>query len=161
VADPAVFNASPVIFLARAGLTDLAQLAGEPLLIPRRVVEEIEYCGRDDPAVAAVGQHGRFSVVDPPSAPAIIERWDLGPGETAVLAWAYTHPGTVAVLDDLAARRCAHSLSVPVRGTLGLILVAKQRGAVSAARPILEQLRQSGMYLSDTVMNRALAAVYE
>jgi predicted nucleic acid-binding protein len=65
------------------------------------------------------------------------------------------------VLDDLAARRCARSLAIPVRGTLGLILIAKQRHIIPAARPLLEQLRRTGMYLSDHVLNRALRAVGE
>lgn len=57
--------------------------------------------------------------------------------------------------------RCATTLGIPIRGTLGLVLTAKQRGEISAARPVLEQLRLSGMYLSDWVMNQALALVGE
>ena len=78
-----------------------------------------------------------------------------------LLAWALTNPSTEAILDDLAARRCANSLSIPLRGTLGLVLSAKQQGKISAARPILEQLRQSGMYLSDRIFNQALTLVGE
>jgi len=48
-----------------------------------------------------------------------------------------------------------------VRGTLGLVLVAKQRGEIASARSVLDQLRQSGMYLSDRVLNEALALVGE
>ncbi|MEH2055977.1 MAG: DUF3368 domain-containing protein [Nostoc sp.] len=35
-------------------------------------------------------------------------------------------------------------LWIPVRGTLGLVLTAKQRGKITAARPILENLRSLG-----------------
>jgi predicted nucleic acid-binding protein len=69
--------------------------------------------------------------------------------------------GSEAVIDDLAARRCAAVLRIPVRGTLGLALIAKQRGQISSARQVLERLRYGGMYLSDEVMNRALALVGE
>ncbi len=48
-----------------------------------------------------------------------------------------------------------------MRGTLGLVLTAKQRGHIPAARSVLLQLRQSGMYLSERVMNQALALVGE
>jgi predicted nucleic acid-binding protein len=58
-------------------------------------------------------------------------------------------------------RRCAAALKIPVRGTLGLVLVAKQRGRISAARPVLERMKGSGMYLSDSVLNRALSLVGE
>jgi len=85
----------------------------------------------------------------------------LGPGESAVLAWAHTHVGSEAIIDDLAGRRCAAAFNIPVRGTLGLVLTAKQRGHISSARELLYQLRQAGMYLSDQVLNEALAKVGE
>ena len=43
-----------------------------------------------------------------------------------MLAWAHAHPGAEAIIDDLAGRRCAAAFSIPVRGTLGLALIAKQ-----------------------------------
>ena len=93
--------------------------------------------------------------------PVLIQAWDLGEGESSVLAWAYTHPGTGAIVDDLAARRCAAALGLPVGGTLGLVLTAKRRGIIPAARPVVERLRQVGRYLSDHVMQQALALVGE
>ena len=86
---------------------------------------------------------------------------DLGPGEAEVLAWALAHPGCVAVIDDLHARRRAAPLGVSVTGTVGLVLRAKQCGVMPIARPVLEQLRRSGLYLSDRVMNQALVVVGE
>jgi predicted nucleic acid-binding protein len=52
-------------------------------------------------------------------------------------------------------------MEYPVRGTLGLILTEKKRGAIPKARPVLEKLRQSGMYLSDRILNQALALIGE
>ncbi len=161
MAEPAVVNTSPVIFLAGAGLTDWLRLAGDPVLIPRAVVEEIKRFGPTDSAVVFLQKADWISVVEPESPPSVMDRWDLGRGETSVLAWAYQHPGTTAVLDDLAARRCARSLAIPARGTLGLVLAAKERRLIPAARPVLEQLRQAGMYLSNSVLHRALEMVGE
>ena len=56
---------------------------------------------------------------------------------------------------------CAEALGLPLRGTVGLVLAAKQAGRIVAARPLLEQLRNKGMYLSDAVLNRALRRVGE
>jgi predicted nucleic acid-binding protein len=161
VVEAAVVNASPLIFLAGAGLTELLQLAGTPVFIPRVVLEEIEKFGPADHTAMAVKSLNWLVVVDAGPVPAVVERWDLGSGEAAVLTWANAHPGTAAILDDLAARRCANSLGLPIRGTLGLILVAKRRRMIPQARPVLERLRAAGMYLSDTVMNRSLKTVGE
>ena len=77
-----------------------------------------------------------------------------------MLSWAFLHR-SLAILDDMAARRCAAAHRVPVRGTLGLVLVAKREGLIPAARPVLDGLRQAGMYLSDALLNRALTLVGE
>ena len=65
------------------------------------------------------------------------------------------------MIDDGEARRCARSLSIPVIGTLGLVLLAKRVGRIPLARPVVERLRASGMYLSDVVINQALERVGE
>jgi predicted nucleic acid-binding protein len=161
VDEAAVVNASPLIFLEGAGMTGLLSLAGKPVFVPKQVLDEIAKFGAGDRTFTAVMSLSWLVVVDVGVVPAQIERWDLGSGEAAVLTWAHAHPGTTAILDDLAARRCADSLGVPVRGTLGLILTAKQRQMIPLARPVLERLRGAGMYLSDAVMNRALKTVGE
>jgi predicted nucleic acid-binding protein len=157
---PAV-NASPLIYLARADLLSFLQLAGPEVVVPGPVAAEIRAGGGENPAARTLESTPWLKVVAVTSVPATIQAWDLGEGESSVLAWAHAHPGTLAILDDLAARRCAAALRIPVRGTLGLVLVARQRGQIPAARPVLEAMRASGMYLSDYVLNKALALVEE
>jgi predicted nucleic acid-binding protein len=160
VAESAVVNASPLIFLSRAGLIDLLQLVSAEVIVPESVATEIEVRGKRDPTAQALANTSWLVVTQTPPVPAQIQAWGLGPGESSVLAWAHSHPGSEAIIDDLAARRP----SVPRKGILkapALTLIAKQRGHISSARRVLEQLRQGGMYLSAEVMNRALALVGE
>jgi predicted nucleic acid-binding protein len=161
VAERPVINASPLIFLSKGGLIDFLQLLGDEILVPSAVAVEIQQRGIDDPTVLALTQTNWLVVVETPPILEIIQSWDLGKGESSVLTWAYTHPNTEAIVDDLAARRCAAVLGIPVRGTLGLVLTAKQRGKIPAARPVLDNLRSLGMYLSDRVINQALALIGE
>ena len=156
-----VINASPLIYLSRAKLISLLQILSPEVLVPQSVAEEIEHRDSSDPAVQSLMHTRWLIVVDNPLIHPFILSWDLGLGESSVLAWAYTHSGTEAIIDDLAARRCARSLNIFVRGTLGLVLVAKKRGEIKSARSLLETLRQSGMYLSDRIMNQALLEVNE
>ena len=74
---------------------------------------------------------------------------------------ALARPGTEAILDDLAARWRAAALGVSVRGTQGLVLIAKRHGTLPAERPVLERLRCAGMYLSDRVIDETLEMVGE
>ena len=99
-------------------------------------------------------------MAEPPIPPAIQSR-DLGAGESAVLAFAYENHGTVAIIDDGAARRCAETLGIPLHGTLGLVMKAKMLGRIAAARPVVENLKRHGMYLSERAIDRAMALVGE
>jgi predicted nucleic acid-binding protein len=100
-------------------------------------------------------------VVDPGQTPSNLKNFGLHAGEEAVLAWALANPGTEALIDDRAARRCAAALGIPHRGCLGLVIVAKQLGIIPAARPVLDVLRLAGLRLSDGVANQALGTVGE
>lgn len=161
MAERAVVNASPLIFLSRAGLIDLLQLVSSEVIVPEAVASEIEIRGKSDPTAQALTNTSWLVITQTPPIPAQIQAWGLGPGESSVIAWAREHNGCEAIIDDLAGRRCAAAFNIPVRGTLGLVLIAKQRGHVSSARQLLDKLRQAGMYLSDRVLNEALARVGE
>jgi predicted nucleic acid-binding protein len=139
----------------------LLKVADEQLVIPATVMNEIAARGPSDPTMRAISETSWLSVVDTPAVPEMIQAWDLGKGESSVLTWGYVHPGTEVIIDDLAGRRCAAALGIPVRGTLGLVLIARKRGTIAKARPIIDQLRQSGMYLSDRLINEVLTLVDE
>lgn len=72
----------------------------------------------------------------------------LGPGETAVIAYANSHPGCVAGLDAMQARRIAETLGLTVAGTLGLLLHAKRASLVSAVRPLMDAAMVEGFRVS-------------
>ena len=161
MAEAPVVNASPLIFLSRGNLLHLLRLLAETAVVPAVVAEEIARRGAEDVTARALRDNAWLQVRDTPAIPDSLRVWDLGEGESAVLSWALAHPGAEAIVDDLAARRCAATLQIPVRGTLGLVLLAKRRGVIPSARNVLNQLRDSGMYLSDRVLNEALALVGE
>ncbi len=157
---PAI-NTSPLIFLSKANLLNLLQIVSSQIIVPEAVATEILAYGETDVTAKILAATDWLVITSMPPIPTVIQSWDLGSGESAVLTWGYTNPGTEVILDDLAGRQCATALNIPVRGTLGLVLTAKQRGEIAAARPVLEELRRSGMYLSDRVINQALTLVGE
>lgn len=158
----AVVDASPLIFLSKVNQLALLKLAAIRVVVPHEVATEISAKGDDDITARAVRDNAAWLHILPASpVPNAIQAWDLGAGESAVLAAAQQATHAVAVLDDLLGRKCAHTFGIETLGTLGLILIAKQRGHLPLARPMLEQMRLNGMYLADTVIDRALAMVGE
>lgn len=157
---PAI-NTSPLIFLTKGGFVDLLGFLSPSIIVPSALAAEVREYRETDVTALALKNTDWLIVQQTPPVPNVIQNWDLGLGESAVLTWGYTHSGTEVILDDLAARRCAVTLGIPVRGTLGIVITAKQRGVIPAARPVIQQLRLCGMYLSDRVINQALALIGE
>ncbi len=74
-----------------------------------------------------------------------------------MLSWVINYSGYEAILDDLAARKAAKILQIPVRGTLAVIVLAKQMGYISSVKQDLEKLIQVGLRISPTVLAQAIA----
>jgi predicted nucleic acid-binding protein len=154
-----VVNASPIIALGTIGrLRLLAELATE-IFVPPAVATEVRQGG--DAASRALERASMFrfpAAVEP--LPTVV-MWGLGRGETEVISFALGDRRCEALLDDVAARRCATAFDVPSRGTLGVVLLAKERGLIPAAGPVVEELLSAGLYLSRTLVKAALALVDE
>lgn len=161
MADAAVVNASPLIFLSKAGLIDLLRVVSPQVMVPEPVALEIGRRGPDDVTAMALADTPWLISVPVTTVPPLIQSWDLGAGESAVLAYALENHGMVAIIDDGAGRRCAEVLGVPLSGTLGLVLLAKQRGMIPSARQVIATLKQHGMFLSEKTIVQALALVGE
>jgi len=55
----------------------------------------------------------------------------------------------MVLLDDKLARQRARRLGVPVTGTLGVLLRAKQVGLIAELRPLVTRLQSEGGYYID------------
>jgi predicted nucleic acid-binding protein len=156
--DALIVNASPLIFLGNAGRIDLLRAVGAArVLVTDAVFNEVTLGGHADRASSALVKASWIERAGAPEIPPTIVEWDLGAGESSVVAAALTHPGASVVIDDLSGRKCALAMGVKVMGTLGLVIAAHRRGVVEDPRQVLLELRASGMWLSDAVISRALA----
>jgi len=126
VAERAIINASPLIFLSRGGHLDLLRVFAKKIWAPEPVAGEIRQRGTRDVTARAIEETAWLIPRPVTAIPTAITEWRLGAGESSVLALALEHPGTEAIIDDLAGRKCAAGLNIPVRGTLGIVLVAKE-----------------------------------
>lgn len=160
MAEAAVIDASPLIFLSRGHHLDLLGSFAQEIWVPESVADEISRRGNQDITAQALEDTAWLVTQPAPDISAAILQWGLGAGESATLALAQVH-GLEAILDDLAGRKCAAALNIPVRGTLGIVLTAKKRGLIPEARPIIEDMMNAGLYLSRKVLDRALRRVGE
>jgi predicted nucleic acid-binding protein len=151
-----VVNASPCIALERIGHLHLLSALAD-IIVPEGVLTELGR-GPKPIGIEAVrpSRVVRVEVIHP-----TVAAWDLGLGEAEVLSWGASVPDVVAIIDDRAARRCAQVLGVGTCGTLGVVLEAKRAQLVPAATPLVQGLRSAGLFLSDSLVERALRAAGE
>lgn len=151
-----VVNASPVILLGKAGIIHLLPALCTELVVPSGVLAEVaDGESADAGRVWLNGAGGAFLRPVPALHPAMTG-WGGGAGEAEVITWALQNPGFTAVLDDRAARSLAAKHGVSVIGSLRVIVLAKERGLIPLARPVLDRLRGSGAYVSNELIAQAV-----
>ena len=149
-----IINASPIIFLTKIEMLKYLPDLFEEIIIPAGVFNEV--IAHDDEASHWIKSHGKqyLSVLD--SIPSDIYAWDLGRGETEVIASALNLKDCAVGLDDQVARNCALSYRLKIIGTIGLILRAQKLEVIKDGEPYLNKLIESGYRISDNLLQHAL-----
>lgn len=147
-----VINTSPLIVLFKSQLADLLPQLFTEIIVPGAVWDEIVEAGKTDAAsrqlpTVSWAQRVNLSTVSP-----VITAWGLDSGESEVLSFAWTNSGYRAIIDDAAARRVARTLSIPVLGTAGILLLAKQKGIIPSISGQIQALQDVGLWLSDDLV---------
>ena len=156
-----VVNSSPLILLGKTDNLELLGALTDVAAVPKAVVNEVGIKPDGVPILRVIEQNPPYRVVSDEAVLPEIFSWDLGAGETQVIANALLHGADRVVIDDLEARRCARSMGLNVIGTLGIIGRAKVAGRIERATPVIERLRESGLYVSEELVQRLLHEVGE
>lgn len=152
-----VTNAGPLIALARIGqLRLLPALYGE-VTMPSAVRDEVLTADARRAGTAIVQGaewlHTR-SVSDRIAVALLRERLDVGESETIVLALQLD--ADVLLMDEARGRRVAAARGIAVTGTLGTLVLAKEKGLIQRVAPQLARLQDKGFYMSETLYEEVL-----
>ncbi|MGB8843342.1 MAG: DUF3368 domain-containing protein [Aliidongia sp.] len=85
---------------------------------------------------------------------------NLDAGEIAALAMA-RQLGCPALMDETIGRKAAIRLAIPVIGSAGILLAAKQRGLIAEIAPILARWKGYGYFLAPTLLDAVLSRAGE
>jgi predicted nucleic acid-binding protein len=152
----AVSNTSPLLYLHRLGQLDLLHAMLSRVLVPEAVVGELVAGARARADVPVLAEVDWIEV----RAASVAARDRVTPalhaGEREALALALEIPDAIVVVDDGAARREAAALGLRLVGTVGVLVLARQKGLVPAIAPLLDTLVQLGFRLDHGVRAKAL-----
>lgn len=157
----AISNTSPLLHLYRIDAIDWLPRLFSEVWVPTAVIEELKEGQHSGYDVPDPSNYVWLQIMDPRATPSEWLSLDLGPGELAAMALALENPARIVLLDDMLARRTAQAAGLMVWGTLKVLLEAKKEGLTSKIEPLLNRLRETGMWLSDDIFERILALADE
>ena len=156
-----ICNTSPLLYLHQVSKLELlAELYGE-VTVPPAVESELQAGQERAIDVPMISDIGWMHIRSPSAKKFPPFPVDLGVGEAQVIALGLELGGSLLVLDDRLARRMARVNGLPVTGTLGILLRAKEAGFLTAIRPTLEQLQKTTMWLPEELVHLVLAEAKE
>jgi predicted nucleic acid-binding protein len=131
------------------------------LVVPAAVVHEVTVRKEESALIAFLETANPLQIQPDGELRPEVLAWDLGSGESQAISMAARLGAARVVLDDLEARRCASSMNIRVIGSLGVVIMAKQKGLITEAKPVVERLLRVGLYLDDGLVAKALGMVGE
>jgi len=155
-----VVNSSPLIVLFRSGQADLMPRLFREVIVPEQVYTEV-LAGREDDAARISLPRTDWTIRKRVEITLPVAAWNLGNGKSAVFSYATKTLGHRALVDDVAARRCARALRIPTLGTGGLLVLAKRRGLIDSVKDRVQLLKNAGLYLSDSVVQPLISEAGE
>lgn len=157
-----VSDTTPLSELAKVGKLDILRETYGEILIPQEVYDEITTGSH--PAVELIKTVDWLeirAITDMKALVRLKRTTRLGKGECAAMILAEALTADQLLIDDLAARRVALSRGLPVIGTIGTLLLAKQRGLIGNVKEVLDALIDGGKWIGPQLYEEVLALADE
>ncbi|MEI6291131.1 MAG: DUF3368 domain-containing protein [Chloroflexota bacterium] len=147
-----IADSSALIALAYCQGLDLLTKLYNDIKVPRAVFNEVTETGKIFSDTLAKFLEGRVEIID-------IDNWvlavsDLGRGEIEAMALYKQISADTLLIDDRRARLIAEYNDIHCIGTLGLLLIAKQKGEIQSVTPYLNNLRNSPVYFTEPLLEK-------
>ena len=144
-----VADSTCLIALERISYLDILPALFEPVLIPPAVAQEF---GISLPWLKLERLFDQTLVV--------ALKMMLDDGEAEAIALSQEQKCRI-ILDDRQARNVGRHMGLRVIGTVGTLILAKQRGILPSIKPVLQNLDDTGFYVSAALKEEALRLVEE
>jgi predicted nucleic acid-binding protein len=148
-----VTNTGPLIALAKIGQLTLLRKLFANVMIPPAVNRELS--AKTGPETSHLDEAlGNYIIVTTkPEFPAEVQlaTAQLGIGEQQAIALAYQQQALL-IIDERLGREAARQLGVSLSGSVGFLILAKENDLIPAVRPLLDDFRRHGYWLSDELL---------
>ncbi len=154
-AGPVVANNSPLAALWAIDQLDLLHQIFQEIWIAPAVRDEFVAFARGE-RQRALAERPWIRVVPLRDQRPRISVLGLDLGETETLALAMENSASLVIMDERKGRAAAQRMKLQLTGTVGILLLAKEKGLLPAVGPWLARLEEHGMRLGAELIRRAL-----
>lgn len=154
-----VSNSSPIIHLAKIGKLNLLEGLYGQVLVPEKVYLECTETMHFREEVEMIFQSPwiKKDLIQNDVLFRLLYA-ELDAGEAEALVLGLEKKADLILLDDQEARNKARKLDLPVTGTLGVLLKARNKGMIASLKNEVQKLQISGFWLSQDLLNTFLAS---
>ena len=155
-----VSNTTPIISLLKVGKLEILKELYQELFIPYEVYLEIE-AGKNKEYYTDLTKVEWIRIVKIQSKKSLLFFLDLDKGEAEAIVLANETNADLIILDETLGRFHAKHIGLNVTGTIGILLKAKENGIIDKIKPILNELSQKGIWLSEKLIKLTLTKAFE
>lgn len=71
------------------------------------------------------------------------------------------YEGSLLIIDEIKGRKAAKEMGIPVTGSLGVLITAKNKGHLKTLKPIIDKIQNTNFQISKELMERVLEKANE
>lgn len=150
-----VSNTTPLISLLKLSKLDILKKLYSEIIIPKAVFEEIE-AGKNKEYYEDLSKISWFKIVEIQDKQAVKYFLDLDSGEAEAIVLATEVNADLIILDEKLGRFHAKHADIKVTGTVGLLIKAKKQGLIKELKPLLYELIEKDVWISEKLIREIL-----
>lgn len=150
-----VSNTTPILALIKVDKLFLLKDLFGNIYIPKAVYNEIEE-GKTKPYYHDLKLESWIKILDIENRQPLNFLFDLDKGEAEAITLAKEIKADLLLLDEKEGRRYANLLDLPIAGTIGLLIKAKDKGLLGSVKEILLELVEKGIWIKPSLYDKVL-----
>ena len=155
-----VSNTTPIISLLKIGKLEILKDLYDEIYIPQEVFNEIE-AGKHKKYYLNLLTFEWIKIEQIQDRKSIAYFLDLDKGEAEAIVLATESEADLILLDESLGRFHAKHAGLRVTGTIGILVKAKKQGLISELKPLILELKEKGVWLSESLIERILELANE
>lgn len=155
-----VSNTTPIISLLKLNRLDIFQKLYNEIYIPSAVYKEIE-AGKIKDFYEDLSKIEWINIIEIQDKQAVKYFLDLDAGEAEAIVLATEINSDLIILDEKLGRFYAKHADLKVTGTIGVLIKAKTSGLIEKLKPLLDELTNKDVWISEKLKREILKKVGE